>query len=116
MSNQWTFTGYITSITPKPVGKATVTTVVIDDRREKPALAVVDCWFSVRLPIGAAVYAAGTLAGREWQGKAYAGLRCEELHAVAVADVPPLEPEPGQAQQEQPAAPASKPIDRWLPF
>lgn len=120
MSNQWTFTGRLTDLSTRKAGSYEVTQVVIENNTNPSILCVCEAWFTVPLTIGTKVYAAGAIKGRPWEDKGktkyFAGLTCEELHAVAVAGQEDAPPQPTAAEPGQTQPGPIKPAMQDLPF
>ena len=111
---QWTAAGTLIAVTPHRQGKGcTLTIDAGTSDRGKPRLCVCDFWRTPP-PIGATVTASGDYSGREWQGKWFAGLNCQDLEADAPAptDVRPASDQDGTQPDTSPA----DSIDSEIPF
>jgi hypothetical protein len=108
------FMGRLHAMTRRQTGNGkTVTTVVVaSERGQYTDYCVADYWRAVPdgMAIGDDVALAVRMAGREWQGKWYAGLVADRLDVVRGAA-------PVAAVAEPPAAAADAPAaDAGLPF
>jgi hypothetical protein len=112
--NTWACTGTVRNIASRAAGSKTVHQLAVAiPGREREGLAVFDWWDSPP-EIGTVVFATGTVAGREYQGKYYAGLTAHELHVLRPAG--PATPAPAKRTPEPPAESARTETQDDIPF
>jgi hypothetical protein len=108
----WQFSGIVVSLEPKTTGKGKPFSELVINRPDAKYPEICVCTFWGKLPDGVdrgvKVDASGYMAGREYNGKFYAGLRVTLIKPI-VAATP-------QKRQDDQAAGAPQESEQEMPF